>query len=401
MLKMTDTSTEADMLDLAQYRTPHRIANLETEPDQLTVSWSDGRSSTFHAVWLRDNCACPVCRHPQALERRYLLLDQAAPIVIADATLHSGGHVSITFQPDESGFAHRSYFAAGWLRHHDYSEAARHERQESPQLWSSLRLKELPAFDYEEVMTTDRGLHDWLSAWRRWGVALLRNAPPEEGQVVKIASRVGPLRPTNFGLHYDVLTMPKPNASAYTAMALEPHTDLANWQSPPDCQFLFCIANEAVGGMSILVDGFSVAEKIRGEDPAAFELLSTREIEFRFHDETCDVRRKARMIDLNADGSIRSVRFNNWLRSGFDLLPQDIEPMYRALLVMWREMRNPDFYIRPRLEAGDMFILDNYRILHGRDAFDPNTGRRHLQGCYVDRDYVMSRLRVLERNLEI
>ena len=401
MLKMTDAAAGADMLDLAPYSTPKKIIAVESTPHQLVLSWSDGRKSTFHAVWLRDNCACPLCRHPQALERRYLLLDQTAPVSIAMVSLLPKGDLAVTYEADESGAGHRSYFAAAWLRHHDYGDAARRERRITPTLWHDAALKELPAFDFTAVMTTDRGLHDWLSAWRRWGATLLRNAPAEEGQVLKIAARVGPLRPTNFGSHYDVLTMPNPNASAYTAMALEPHTDLANWQSPPDCQFLFCIANEAEGGMSILVDGFGVAEKIRRENPAAFELLSTREIEFRFHDETCDIRRRAKMIDLNADGSIRSVRFNNWLRSSFDLPMEEIEPMYQALLVMWREMRNPDLYLRPRLEAGDMFILDNYRILHGRDAFDPNTGRRHLQGCYVDRDFVLSRIRVLERSLGV
>jgi gamma-butyrobetaine dioxygenase len=398
MLKEANAPEQIDMLDLRDYRTSHRNTGLNLAQNRVVVRWSDGRMSTFHAVWLRDNCACPMCRHPEVLERRFLLLDQAAPVRIATSSLLDSGDLALAFEGDESGGSHRSYFSAAWLRHHDYDDEAREERRLIPVLWGSAAIKELPAFDYHSVMTTDRGLYDWLSAWRKWGAALLRNAPPEEGRVLEIAARVGPLRPTNFGLHYDVVTMPNPNASAYTAMALEPHTDLANWQSPPDCQFLFCIANEAEGGMSVLVDGFSVAEKIRQDDPLSFELLSTREIEFRFHDQSCDIRRKAKMIDVNADGSIRSIRFNNWLRATFDLPAAEIEPMYSALKVMWRQMRNPDFYMRPRLEAGDMFILDNYRVLHGRDAFNSNTGRRHLQGCYVDRDFVLSRIRVLERN---
>jgi gamma-butyrobetaine dioxygenase len=40
--------------------------------------------------------------------------------------------------------------------------------------------------------------------------------------------------------------------------------------------------------------------------------------------------------------------------------------------------------------------FDNYRVLHGRSEFDPNSGPRHLQGCYLDRDDVLSRLRTLE-----
>jgi gamma-butyrobetaine dioxygenase len=40
--------------------------------------------------------------------------------------------------------------------------------------------------------------------------------------------------------------------------------------------------------------------------------------------------------------------------------------------------------------------FDNYRILHGRAEFDPGSGPRHLQGCYVDRDDFLSRLHALE-----
>ena len=43
-------------------------------------------------------------------------------------------------------------------------------------------------------------------------------------------------------------------------------------------------------------------------------------------------------------------------------------------------------------------VFDNRRVLHARNAFDLKAGRRHLQGCYIDRDELLSRIRVLERN---
>lgn len=39
--------------------------------------------------------------------------------------------------------------------------------------------------------------------------------------------------------------------------------------------------------------------------------------------------------------------------------------------------------------------FDNRRILHGREAFNPATGNRHLHGCYVDRVEFDSRMRML------
>jgi gamma-butyrobetaine dioxygenase len=91
------------------------------------------------------------------------------------------------------------------------------------------------------------------------------------------------------------------------------------------------------------------------------------------------------------------VRFNNWLRDTLDLPKGEIERTYGALRVIWRYLRDPAFQIRHRLEAGCMLSMDNNRVLHRRDAFDCNTGRRHFQGCYVDRDLLLSRLRLLYR----
>ena len=55
----------------------------------------------------------------------------------------------------------------------------------------------------------------------------------------------------------------------------------------------------------------------------------------------------------------------------------------------------PQTLVTLRLDAGETLCFDNRRILHGRTEFDPQSGRRHLQGCYVDRDMVESRARRL------
>jgi hypothetical protein len=35
--------------------------------------------------------------------------------------------------------------------------------------------------------------------------------------------------------------------------------------------------------------------------------------------------------------------------------------------------------------------------MHGRDPFDPSTGHRHMQGCLMDMDWVLSTRRLIER----
>ncbi|MBC7704495.1 MAG: hypothetical protein H7274_11215 [Rhodoferax sp.] len=46
---------------------------------------------------------------------------------------------------------------------------------------------------------------------------------------------------------------------------------------------------------------------------------------------------------------------------------------------------------------GDRVVMRNDRTLHGRTAFDPNLGRRHWHGCYIDGDAMESRRLILRR----
>jgi gamma-butyrobetaine dioxygenase len=37
----------------------------------VTLTWPDDISSELHYIWLRDNCACTECKHPDAWERLF------------------------------------------------------------------------------------------------------------------------------------------------------------------------------------------------------------------------------------------------------------------------------------------------------------------------------------------
>ena len=48
-------------------------------------------------------------------------------------------------------------------------------------------------------------------------------------------------------------------------------------------------------------------------------------------------------------------------------------------------------------QPGDLVAIDNRPMLHGCRAFDQSDGRRWLQGCFVGRDELLSRLRIPAR----
>ena len=231
-----------------------------------------------------------------------------------------------------------------------------------------------------------------------FGVAVLRGTPREPLSVLALAGLIGPARATNFGEHFDVVSKPDPNSNAYTALGLPCHTDLPNWERPPDYQLLHCLENGADGGDSIMVDGFRAADELRRHEPAACRLLTRFPIDFRFQDKVSDIRFSAPTIRLDEAGAVAEVRFNFAVMDAISAPPERIGPLCRALRAFASVIRDPALECRYRLNPGELLIFDNRRVLHGRAAFDPSTGRRHLQGCYVDRDQLLSRIRVLERS---
>ena len=108
-----------------------RISNLVNEGDGLAVTWGDGHESRYRAVWLRDNCSCPMCRDPRNGQRLFDIATLADRITVTEATGGGAGELRLTFAPD----GHRGRLDTGWLRSHCYSEVSGRERQFGPRPW--------------------------------------------------------------------------------------------------------------------------------------------------------------------------------------------------------------------------------------------------------------------------
>jgi gamma-butyrobetaine dioxygenase len=368
------------------------ILGVETLADRLLVTWDDAAVSTFHYLWLRDNCPCPACRHPLIPERLVDTLSIPDDIAPATAALGLDGTLLVTWADDE----HRSAFDPSWLAEHAYDEGPRLSAVEQT-LWTADTMTSPPEVAYGDVMSDDAALLGWLHQLRRFGVTFVRGAPTTPGTVVGLAERITFLRNSNFGLLWDVISKPDPDSLAYTAHALPPHIDLVGREMLPGVQFLHCLVFEATGGDSVLVDGFACAAELAAADPAAYELLTGTPLLFRYRDgDRTDISSRSPLIRLGHDGRVREVRFTNALLAPLDVPPDLTLPMYRAVRAFGRLLRSDRFAIRARLQPGDVMCFDNYRVLHGRTEFDPNSGARHLQGCYIDRDDFLSRIRTLE-----
>jgi len=383
-----------DMGDYEAYAGAERIIGIEPDAKGLRVTWDDGHQSRFHWIWLRDHCACAECRHPATRERLFELHSLQLPLPAPEAYLEEG--VLWLLWREQDGSRHRSHFDPSWLRRRAYDADSRAARAEVRAGWGAEMSERLPRFDYNKARQDPETLVAWIEALLQEGAALLTGAPAQPGELERFATRLAPIYETHFGRIFDVQSKPQPNNAAYTSLALEPHIDLPNHQSPPDIQLLFCIANEAEGGDSTLVDGLRVAEELRKKAKQEFQILTTRAIDFRFQDAEVDIRCRVPLIELHPDGSFAGMRFNNWIRDSLDLPEEEVETFYDAYQKLWRALRDPRNMAQFRLGPGDLLAFDNRRVLHGRTAFTAS-GARHLQGCYLQRSMLESRRRLLER----
>ncbi|MFM7028321.1 MAG: TauD/TfdA family dioxygenase [Chakrabartia sp.] len=366
------------------------VSALDVRADLLVVTWNDGSAASYPTIWLRDNC--PTGLHPQTHERTLDLLS------LADApTLHSAEVTGDTLRLAYAD-GHISPMPLALLKANRPGTPALDPADINPCLWlADLTPAGIPRFSGPQIVADDAMLDAWMRETARYGLSIVDGLGNAREAGVGVAERIGFLRKTNFGTTFEVVSMPDPNNLAYTPVALPLHSDLPNQEVPPGFQFLHCLANEAEGGGSIFADGFAIAEDLRAQDPEAFRLLCEVPIPFRFHDGDYDIRVHAPVITLDHAGRLLEIRYNAHIAAIFDMPAEIMPAYYHAYRAYMRLTRDPRYRLTFKLESGEMVVFDNRRVLHGREAFDPSTGYRHLHGCYVDRGEFLSRLRVLAR----
>jgi len=382
------------MLDKSLTDDGPTIDEISSADRGVCIHWSDGSRSYFHSVWLRDNCGCQWCRVIQSGERLVYTADIPEELGVTAASVSEIGHLRIAWND-----GHLSLFSRTWLRHFDYSIDAPASRDADHTLWGAgLRL---PEFDHGALMTSTERLLEYLDALHAYGAAIVKNAPPVEGEVVRFAESLGTIRTVAFGTVHDVMNDPDGYNVAHTAHELKPHSDLASYSWPPSLQLLHYLSNEVTGGETVLVDGWNVLSVLRSDCPEDYELLSTVAVPFKIYSATDDTYSVEPIIQHHADGRIRIFRYSNQTVQPLRVHPDLVEPFYRAYRKLGRLVSDDRFRVTVKAQRGDMLTIHNHRILHGRLAYDPGSGRRHLQDLYMEWDDVMSKRRVLRGHLPL
>ena len=368
------------------------IVKIRERNKYLEVYWRDNHISQFHFLWLRDNC--PSAFHKDTRMRNFNILSvtkKIKPINIrfTKKILH------VSWSENN----HNSIYDLKWLRDNCYTEKNLKLYKSDYKLWNSQFAKKikLVLHDYKKIISDEKELKKWLQTISSFGIAIVENAPTKNKSAFKLLDRIGKYRETFFGTPFEVINIPNPNNQAYTADALPNHTDLPYYEYVPGYQFLHCLKNNAKGGSSTAVDGFAVADYIKNKEFKKFKLLNKHEVVFKDNDYTQkNIRiQKSSIIKINKNNDYEEIRINLGAMGTLDLSPNIMDHFYEAYTFFYQLLHNKKFQIEFKLKAGDIFCFDNRRVLHGRKEFDPNSGNRHLQGYYIEREEIISKLNYL------
>ena len=354
-----------------------------------------GSDYRFHAMWLRDNAQDATTRSPANGQRLTTLLDIPSATRIAEANL-ADGRLCLRFEPEGSTIA----FDADWLLAHAYDKPpppAPGWTGAEIVRWDADAVSRLPIYTYDAVRHDEDARLQWLASLRRYGFVRLAQAPTTADTVFEVAALFGYVRETNYGRGFDVRARIEPNNLADTNLQLQAHTDNPYRDPVPGLQILTCLKNSVDGGESIVVDGFKVAERLQAESPSSFAMLARYCARFEYAGTRGVLLRSKRpLIELGPDGELIGIRFNNRSAAAFTDIPYDgMAAFYAAYRLMAELVEAPALRFEFKLTPGDLFIVDNQRVLHARRAFD-GPGERWLHGCYVDKDGLLSTLAGLE-----
>ena len=360
----------------------------------IILSRKDGSSLRYHSTWLRDNANDPKTRDKNNGQRLISILDIPVNTHIKSASLDKKGkNVTLKFLPKKK----QVKFSSSWLESHAYDKKQNNLKvwiDPDLKTWTKASLKRVPIINYKTAKSNKKLFIRWLKSLNYYGFAKMTRCEKKSGTVIKIAKLFGYVRETNYGKWFDVKSKTNAVNLAYTNLGLQAHTDNPYRDPVPTIQILHCLKSSTKGGDSKVVDGFNAALRLKKENKKYFNLLTKYCSPFEFKGKK-NVHLKSRfpMIVLSLDKKLTAIHFNNRSITAIRDVPyHDMLNYYKAYRKFSNIIDDPKMAVTFKLNPGDCFIVDNTRVLHARTPYSSN-GSRWLQGCYADKDGLLSTIR--------
>jgi len=366
-----------------------RPAGIEASPDPETIE-----PVLIPWRWLRDHGEDEASRDPHTWQRRVdtfsiepgcrgTLKQQAGELTVVwddgIETTHSWQQLTTVIN---------EFAATDWSPRPEPRPRIPHDIDLWPRPPIGLSEQSLGAF-----LSSDDELAAGVEQLHRYGYLVLRGDLSTVDRAQAFADRLGSVRHTIFGGLWDLAPDLSEHAdTAYDRVFLGPHTDGTYSHDAPGLQFFLCRQAAATGGESLLVDGFAIAAELAAGDPEAFATLASVTVHSRYIEPGVHLAAARPVLRSNVRGELDQVSFNNYDRAPF-LLPSELEDrFYRAYGRFAALANDPSRQAAVTLTPGDLMVFDNWRTLHGRNAFE---GPRHYCGAYLNHEDLESKRLVL------
>ena len=365
------------------------IQSIKPQNEGLSVIWNDGSSETFPWLWIRDHSESEKDLHPDSKQRQIDVFSNKLDNSVVSAKIQKKFKNVIIKWTDKS----ESCVSFNLLESMVKSNHPSPQALNNSMYWNSPQeIKSFPEISYSEFMKND-GLKKWLMHIERTGFVLVIETPETPEATKELMERMAYVRSSIFG-GFSVWDnkLESPDDTAFTSLAIEPHTDGTYVHDAPGLQTLHCLQKNSVGGENQLVDGLAIAEKIRIEYPEYFKILSNINIPGRYIKNDTYLEAKRPLFRVNNLGKIVQVSFNNHDRAPFRLDNDLMNQFYEAYKVFHNLANDKSRQFEFMLEPGTVLTFDNWRVLHARASL---TGYRQLCGGYHNREDFESRLRLI------
>jgi alpha-ketoglutarate-dependent taurine dioxygenase len=349
------------------------------------------QGTSFHYNWLREHCPC--CRYPSPYQQLYDTAISGDTEEILDPISIEISNNSLIIIWDEQP-PHKSVFDIPAILKHS-SLCDKKEIDDKNVYWNKdiLGSFSTPEYSIQNGKISDES---WLSQLQKFGFILLKDTSQEE--MKSFLAGFSPLNESYFGKTFDLneqnkkKKMNKPFKGGGCALPL--HNDLTFWDDHKLLQFLYCEKSSPIGGDSILVDGFYVAEEFKRNFPEYFEILTSTKVEFGLNDPNYQYlfRNSSTILECDNFGKMETIRFSKRNCRPYFTNAKKMERFYEAYHALFNQLKNKENQFRYHLESKDCLMFQNFRLLHGRTAFDISLGGRKLHAGYYDWKYFQARL---------
>ena len=296
---------------------------------EVELGFGDGRpDALLPLLWLRDNCTSPASQHPETKQRLVDTFNIPSDLAADAVAIEDQGR---TLRIDWARDGHVSRFDSEFLA------GLRFNPDVLPiiaQPWDHNSIAHaVPQVSYDGFLNDDAVLKEFLEHVAAQGFCFVEGVPGTSEGTKAVAARISYIRETIFGGYWDFTANMEHKDTAYTSMAIGPHTDGTYSFDAPGYQMFHCLAADCTGGENILIDGFKIAQLMLREHPEDFQVLRTVAIPGQYIDQERGIHLMARRPLFRHDdaGNLVQVSYNNYDRASFSLPGNQQSAFYRAL----------------------------------------------------------------------